>query len=203
MFEPGMVVEVGRSCLTHAVRGLRACMASAGRRWRPALGPLLRDERGNALIEFALVAPPFLLLLVGTLEVSVMFFTSAVIEGATKETARQIRTGQIQGTADPLDAFQTELCDSMLGIIDCTRVVFNVQTFDSFSGVSMPVELDEDGEIVNTGFSPGGSGAVTVVRAMYRWDFLAPLVDKVMPAGLGGHLLVSTVAFQNEPYDVN
>lgn len=166
-------------------------------------GGMLRDERGSAVIEFALVVSPFLLLLVGTLEISVMFFASAVIEGATKEAARQIRTGQIQGEADPLAAFQTELCDSLYNVIDCTDVVFNVQTFANFGAVSMAVEVDEDGEIINTGFAPGGSSAVTVVRAIYRWDFITPLIGNVIPAGLGGHLIVSTVAFQNEPYNVN
>jgi len=203
MFELAMVVQVGLACLTRVACSLRACTSSVWARLRPTFGPLLRDERGNALLEFAFVAPPFLLLLVGTLEVSVMFFTSAVIEGATKEAARQIRTGNIQASADPLAAFQAELCDSLFGVIDCTKVTFNVQTFSSFSTVSMPIELDEDGEIVNTGFSPGGSSAVTVVRAMYRWQFMTPLIDKVMPSGLGGHLLISTVAFQNEPYNVN
>src|SRR3546814_1488334 len=66
-----------------------------------------------ALIEFALVGPPFLLLLAGILEISVMFFASSVIEGATKEAARQIRTGQIQGAADPMTTFRNELCDGL------------------------------------------------------------------------------------------
>ena len=139
----------------------------------------------------------------GILEISAMFFTSSVIEGATKEVARQIRTGQIQESGDPLTAFQNQLCDSLLNVIDCAQVTFHVQTFASFGAVSMPLEVDEDGNIVNTTFVPGGSSAVTVVRAMYRWEFATPLIDSVIPAGLGGHLIVSTVAFQNEPYDVN
>jgi Flp pilus assembly protein TadG len=155
------------------------------------------------LVEFALVGPLFFLLLAGILEISVMYFTSSVIEGATKESARQIRTGQIQGSADPLVAFQNELCGALYNVIDCTEVLFHVQTFSSFGAVSMPLEVDEDGEIINTTFVPGSSGAVTVVRAMYRWKFLTPLIAEVIPAGLGGHLIVSTVAFQNEPYDVN
>lgn len=203
MFELVMVAQVGWARLTRAACALRARLSSAAALLRPGVGRLLRDEQGNALIEFAFVAPPFFLLLVGTLEVSVMFFTGTVIEGATKEAARQIRTGQIQGTADPLVAFQDLLCDSLFGIIDCTKVTFNVQTFSNFSAVSMPIEIDEDGEIVNTGFAPGGSSAVTVVRSIYRWEFMTPLIDQVMPAGLGGHLLISTVAFQNEPYNVN
>lgn len=203
MFELVMVVRAGWACLTRAAWALRDRLSSMGASLRPGVGRLLRDEEGNALIEFAFVAPPFFLLLVGTLEVSVMFFTGTVIEGATKEAARQIRTGQIQGTADPLVAFQDLLCDSLFGIIDCTKVSFNVQTFSNFSAVSMPIEIDEDGEIVNTGFAPGGSSAVTVVRSIYRWEFMTPLIDQVMPASLGGHLLISTVAFQNEPYNVN
>jgi Flp pilus assembly protein TadG len=202
MLSNGVAGGVGKACLKGAARGLRACLKPAKAIGRSTFGPLLRDERGSALIEFALVGPPFILLMIGILEISMMFFTSSVIEGATKEAARQIRTGQIQGSADPLAAFQTELCGALLGVIDCQKVVFNVQTFSSFSTVSMPVELDEDGEIVNVGFTPGSSGAVTVVRSMYRWQFITPLISNAIPAGLGGHMLVSTVAFQNEPYNV-
>lgn len=192
---------VGRACLTLGLRVTRACLASGWRLLRPAFGPVLRDERGAAMIEFALVAPPFVLLLVGTLEVSLMFFTDAVIEGAAKEAARQIRTGNVQNSADPETAFRTKLCDELFGVIDCSKVVFNVQTFANFGAVSMPVEIDEDGKVVNTGFVPGGASAVTVVRAMYRWQFFTPLIDQAMPTGFGGHMLVSTVAFQNEPYN--
>ena len=203
MFVNRLVQRVGRVCLTRAVRGLRAGMASArDLRW-PAFGSVLRDERGSALIEFALVGPPFLLLLIGTMEISLMFFTDAVIEGATKEAARQIRTGHIQESADPVVAFRAKLCDSLFNVIDCSKVAFNVQTFSNFGAVSMPLEVDEDGEPVGTGFLPGGSSAVTVVRTMYRWEFFTPLVAEMIPAGPGGHLLVSTVAFQNEPYNVN
>ncbi len=164
---------------------------------------LLRDERGSAVIEFAFVAPPFILLLTGLIEISVMFFTGSVIEGATKEAARAIRTGQIQSDADPVTAFRTKLCDSLYNIIDCTEVLFNVRTFSDFGSVSMPIEIDQDGEIINNGFTPGGSGAVTVVRAIYRWEFITPLIEEALPGGQAGNLIISTVAFQNEPYDVN
>jgi Flp pilus assembly protein TadG len=190
-----------------------ACLRRHACRWRPVVSGLrglarrlaepLRDRRGNAAIEFALVAPPFLLLIMGIIEISVMFFTSSVIEGATKEAARQIRTGNVQQSADPLASFRSELCDALFGIIDCNQVVFNVRTFSSFETVAMPLEVDEDGEIINTGFTPGDSSAVTVVRSMYRWHFMTPLIGELVPAGPAGHLIISTVAFQNEPYNVN
>src|SRR3546814_5745730 len=70
-----------------------------------------------------------------------MFFASSVIEGATKEAARQIRTGQLQGAADPMTTFRNELCDGLYNVIDCRKVLFHVQTFPSFETVSMPLEL--------------------------------------------------------------
>jgi Flp pilus assembly protein TadG len=203
MSTTGIFERLGGVRLTRTACSLRSCTSSVWARFRSPLRPFVRDERGSALMEFALVAPPFFLLLIGTLEVALMYFAGAVMEGATKEAARQIRTGQVQMSADPLATFQGELCGSLAGLIDCSKIVFNVQTFSSFSAASMPIELDEDGEIINTSFSPGGSSAVTIVRAMYRWNFMTPLIDKAMPAGLGGHLLVSTVAFQTEPYNVN
>ncbi len=203
MLIDAIVHRAGSTCLQCAVRRLRSMLTLPSAARRLALGPLLRDSRGSAAVEFALVAPPFILLMVGTLEISIMFFTGSVIEGATKEVARQIRTGQIQESADPLAAFQSEVCDALINVIECTDVVFNVKTFSSFSVVSMPIEMDEDGNIINTTFTPGGSGAVTVVRTVYRWDFVTPMIGHVIPAGLGGHTLVSTVAFQNEPYNVD
>ena len=193
----------GRVCLTRAAQSLRGCSAPLRGLLYRAFAPVLRDERGTALIEFALVVVPFLLLLIGTMELSLMFFTDAVIEGATKEAARQIRTGHVQESEDPVVAFQAKLCDSLFNIIDCSKVAFNVQTFSNFGAVSMPLELDDDGEPVGIGFLPGGSGAVTVVRTMYHWKFFTPLIAELIPAGPGGPLLVSTVAFQNEPYNVN
>jgi Flp pilus assembly protein TadG len=207
MFTRAAVDRVGGACLRRAACSLRLVRGQLARglarRRASCLAAALRDRSGAAAIEFALVAPLFLLLLVGILEISIMFFTSSVIEGATKEAARQIRTGQIQGSGNPLTTFRNELCGALYNIIDCNEVLFHVQTFSSFQTVSMPLELDEDGEIVNTTFVPGGSGAVTVVRAMYRWEFMTPFIAEVIPAGFGGHLIVSTVAFQNEPYSVN
>lgn len=203
MFKFREIQQAGRTRLARAPWGLRDAKPPRWLRRRAGKRSLLRDEGGGALVEFAFVAMPFLLLLVGTMEISVMFFTSTVMEGATKEAARQIRTGNIQTSGDPVGTFQAQLCGSLYNVIDCSQVIFNVQTFADFGSVSMPIEVDQDGEVVNTGFVPGGSGAVTVVRTIYRWEFITPLISEVIPSGFGGHLLVSTAAFQNEPYNVN
>jgi len=51
-------------------------------------GKFARDRRGIAAIEFALLAPAFLMLLVGTMTMSMLFFTATGLHFATEAAAR-------------------------------------------------------------------------------------------------------------------
>ncbi len=164
---------------------------------------LWTSSGGGMLIEFAFVAPFVILLLTATAEVAVTLFVDATISGAAESAARDIRTGRVQENDDPLDAFRTKLCDSLFGIVDCSEVVFDVRTFDDFGSVEMVLQTDEDGNMTGGQFAPGDSGQITVVRISYRWQFLTPLVGHALSSdGTNGVLLLSTMAFQNEPYEL-
>ena len=62
-----------------------------GRRPRAAAA-FSKDVRGSVLIEFALVSIPFFMLLFGVLEVGIIFFGNSMLEKATSDAARLIRT---------------------------------------------------------------------------------------------------------------
>ena len=49
---------------------------------------LAADQRGVAAIEFALLAPAFLMLLVGTMTMSILFFTTTSLHFAVEAAAR-------------------------------------------------------------------------------------------------------------------
>ena len=51
-------------------------------------------NKGSAAIEFAMVAPIFFILLMGTIEAGVIFFGQSVLQNAVNDTARLVRTGQ-------------------------------------------------------------------------------------------------------------
>lgn len=160
----------------------------------------LRDCRGGSAVEFAMVAPAFFLLLMGTIETSTMFFVSTVMEGAAVDAARQVRTGQVQNAGDPLVTFQNELCAQVFNIVDCSNIIFDVRSFPDFTSTT-PLQFDADGNPINTGFAPGGASTVTVVRVTYRWDFFTPMIGIPMSDnGTNSRLLLATNVFQNEPY---
>jgi Flp pilus assembly protein TadG len=138
------------------------------RRWR-------RDERGMAAVEFAIIAVPFLLLLVGLVSVSLYFFTSFTMESAVLNAARAIRTGQLQQgqgvysglttLADKRDAFKNIMCSKAPTFLDCTnRAVVLVQSSGTFGGIVEP-NCANNGTMVNQ----SAAASIQVRRARWCW----------------------------------
>ena len=72
---------------------------TAGKRRRNLLGVFIKDRKGATAVEFALVATPFLALVVALIQTFLVFFAQSILENTVRQAARQILTGQTQ-TAD-------------------------------------------------------------------------------------------------------
>lgn len=170
---------------------------------RRILRRFFRHDSGATAVEFALIAPVLVFLFMAILEVSVMFFAMANIDGAAIEAARRIRTGQNQSSADPASDFSASLCGYLSSIISCGGLFHDARTVSTFASVSLDTEIDPvTGEPVTYGFSGGGAGDIVVVRVMYYWDFVTPFIGTYLgDTGSDRRLLTSTVVFQNEPYE--
>lgn len=163
-----------------------------------------KSERGVTAVEFALLAPLLFYIFMAIFELSLLFFVSVNIDGAAIDAARRIRTGQTQNTADPLTDFTSTLCSKLTTMIDCADIDYDVRTAANFSSVSLDVEYDPDtGEIITYGFDAGGASDIVVVRVMYNWTINTPAIGTLFETfeGTNTRLLVSTVAFQSEPYE--
>lgn len=69
-------------------------------------GELCADESGVTVVEFALVAPTFLLLLMGTLDIGQMVYAQSVLDGAVQAAARDASLEG--GDTDAADALVLE-----------------------------------------------------------------------------------------------
>ena len=101
----------------------------------------LADNRdGTTAVELAFVGPPFLLLLGAIFELGLTLTTQSLLDGAARDAARLIRTGQVQTQGSPIGTFQTLLCSkmsSLMSVSECdSKVIFEVQVFTSFGSVS-------------------------------------------------------------------
>jgi len=164
------------------------------------------SRKGSAAIEFAFVAPIFFALLMGIFEGAIMFFSQEVMQNAVTRVGRTLRTGQAacltmsggKCVAMTADDFRTQVCASAgLLLPGCTGslIVNSVRFTGGFgSGAQTPVAG------AGAGFT-GGACDVMVVRTTYPWKVVTPGATWfLVNAGTDKHLIVTTLAFRNEPY---
>jgi Flp pilus assembly protein TadG len=168
---------------------------------RHGLSRLAHSKAGLTAIEVALVMPVFILLTFGIVETAMLFFIATTLEAQTGAAGRQIRTGNVQASGNPINAFKDIMCNGLGGVIDCDRVIFDVRSYSSFGGVSYPSFLNPDGTANNPQFTPGAPGDIVIVRVVYQWDILTPFLGQFFGDN-GGQTkqLSSAAAFRNEPY---
>lgn len=162
---------------------------------------ILKDCKGTAAIEFAVIAMPLFIMIVGMIETGLLAFTSAVTEAATREAARQVRTGNVQTAADASAAFRTEFCNNLPAGFACGTFYFDVRTFPEFASISLPpVSLDASGVPQGLQFAPGGANAVVSVRVIHPYHFLTPLLGELMGGASATVPLISTAVMRTEPF---
>ena len=169
-----------------------------------------RDAReGATAVEFAIVAIPFLALLLGIIELALVFSASVALDNAVMAASRRIRTGELiaptGSTAQEASriAFRNEICANM-GFMqtDCqTNLYVDVRTSSDFSSIALADPAA--GGAWNPGtltFNTGGASTIVLVRAYYRWTLFAPLMNQALVRLPGQTLLTSVTTFRTEPY---
>jgi Flp pilus assembly protein TadG len=165
---------------------------------------LLRREDGAAAVEFGLVAAPFLALLFAIIETALVFFAGQVLETAAADSARLIMTGQAQMAGYDEAKFKEAVCSKISGLFDCVGGIYvDVKNYGSFASIDTSSPIDQNGNLKSEsfGYQPGGPGDIVVVRLMYEWPVWVSLLGLNLSDMSGGkRLIMSTLAFRNEPY---
>ena len=165
---------------------------------------LLREQSGAAAVEFAMVAAPFLAMVFAIMESALVFFAGQVLETAASSSARLVMTGQAQTQGLDQARFKQAVCDRISGLFDCAGGLYvDVKNYPSFAAVDVSKPIDASGNVQtgNFGYAPGGPGDIVVVRLMYQWPVYVSLLGLNLSDTTGSkRLLMSTVAFRNEPY---
>lgn len=164
---------------------------------------MVRQQDGAAAVEFALVAAPFLAMVFAIIETAVVFFAGQALETAAADSSRLIMTGQAQNAGYDQAKFKEAVCGKIFGLFNCSGgLSIDVKNYPTFASIpsAKPVtsgNLDSG----SFGYAPGTPGDIVVVRLMYQWPVYVSLLGLNLSDLSGGkRLLMSTVAFRNEPY---
>lgn len=158
-----------------------------------------------AAVEFAMVAFPFFLMIFSILELGVAFVLDSVLETATTDTGRLVRTGQADAEGFDKVRFKTEFCSRMSVFEgDCAnRATVDVRVIPQFAvtGLEDPFAngaVDPE----KTTYDGGDPGDLVLVRVWYEHPLATPFLNQaVSRAGTGKVLLSAATAFRNEPWN--
>ena len=163
---------------------------------------LRRATDGSTAVEFGMVVLPFCLMMFSILELGLVFVTDSVLENATIETGRLVRTGQASAQGMTAAQFKNSLCGRMSVFSgDCAaRATVDVRVIPQFN--MTPPDPMASGTFNAAGltYSNGQPGDLVLVRVWYR----QPLLTTFMSQGLsrlndGTIRMTATTAFRNEP----
>ncbi len=143
------------------------------------------DQRGVSVLQFAIIAPAFIAVMIAVIEIAFVYLAQGGLETAAEAASRQLMTGQAQEGGMTAAQFKTAVCASLPPYLGMPTL-----TYDSSGNV-------------NNGFSytPGTQGAIVVVRLMYLWPTITgPLGFNISNQTGNKRLLIATSVLKSEYY---
>lgn len=180
---------------------------------------LRRNEEGVTAIEFALIAPTLMLLMMGIIEISLIQYAEHVMEGAMTNASRLGKTGYVDVGLTQEEMIVQSLHNRLGGLVDANNVVLTSKSYSQFDQIGDPepfMDVDGDGQrdpgesytdvngngLYDTDMGSVGYGTaseVVVYTATYSWPIFTPMMEYFL--GNNGSIPLSARAVvQNEPY---
>jgi Flp pilus assembly protein TadG len=160
-------------------------------------------QQGATAVEFALIAPAFIGMLMAIFETTLFLFAQANLQSAATQAGRLFMTGQAQNGSMTQAQFQQAVCPMVQALFNCANLVINVQSASSFSGASTsaPQMYNSQGQLSTGSYSPGNPGDVMVVQIAYPWFVVSgPLGFVLSNLPNGTAEVMGVTAFRVEPY---
>jgi Flp pilus assembly protein TadG len=166
---------------------------------------LAGDEAGSPAVEFALVSPIFIGVVLATLQAASIFLVKALFESGAEQAARVVLTNQTSSLT--ASQFQTEICNQLTALFNCGQITVELEPMPAgTTNVSalLPT-FDSKGNLVGTptvdvGANAGAAGTDMLLVVMYPWPvYGGPLGLNFSNMGNGTMLMTSTQVFRIEP----
>ena len=109
------------------------------------LRPLIRDEHGVTIVEFALIAPVLLLMLMGLLDLAYNMYTTEMLQGAIQKAARD---STIEGSGNKEAQLDMIVTQAVQAVAPGAALTFDRRSYSSFTDAGRPedyTDVDNDG----------------------------------------------------------
>ena len=149
----------------------------------------LKTNKGQTLVEFALVITVFLSVLLALLDIGIMMYVNLTLQNAVREGARYSVTGQtINSTTSRRASMEQVIKNHSNGLYDRNPHVLTTQKVTPGSSTFANV----------TGANTGAPGDIIIVNLNYTWPLLTPLLKPFFRNGQYKFDVRATMT--NEPF---
>lgn len=108
--------------------------------WRKHLATLRKDERGISAVEFAMVAPVFLALVMGAVQFSIDIYMKSILTGAVQQAGRD---SGLEGANTSQTAIDEKVRKQITAILPTATVEFTRKNYQSFTDVGKKEEFED------------------------------------------------------------
>ncbi len=177
-----------------------------GRLLRRNAGRFRDARQGATVVEFALIAPAFIGLLIAIFETTLFLFAQANLQSASMEAGRLFMTGQAQNSSMTQSQFISAVCPMLGPMFNCNNLIVVAQNYSSFAAAntSAPQLYNAQGQANSQSsfaFSPGNPGDVMIVQLVYPWPVVGgPLGFTLANLPNNAAEMMGVTAFRVEPY---
>lgn len=124
---------------------------------------LIKHERGQSLVEFALVLPVLLVVILGIFEFGRLWMTLNVLTGAAREAVR------VAAVTDPDATLVKNAADDILNAANLTGASLALAGPNAANEVIVTIQYDYT--VITLSLVPGLSGTFQLTRnAIMRWE---------------------------------
>lgn len=178
---------------------------------------MLNNTRGTAAIEFAVIAPVLVMLLFGTLEMSIATMVTNVMESATANSSRLGKTGYSASGQSRTQTIINAITARAGALINPSLLTITAKSYKQFDQIGKPepwTDTNHDGiaqvgeytDVNGNGqwdadmgvAGYGNANDVVVYTISYPWRITTPIIAKFFPSGI--YTITTSAVVKNEPY---
>ena len=148
----------------------------------------LLSKKGQTMMEFALIAPLFFLLIFAVMDFGRMFFVQVNLQQAVQEAARFASTGN-------------HLTDPSAPANNLSRVASIVQMAQQSAWAGASVTNVQVSSLQGGAGSAGGPGDTVTVSLTTTLPLMTPVMANFFPNG--AYTFTSSATFKNEPFQAS
>ncbi len=150
----------------------------------------LRARDGITTIEFAVIVPTMLMLMMGVIEFAMIMFVNVAMEAATTTTARLGSTGYTAAGSSQSQQIIANIMSQTAGLLNPSQITITAYSYTDLNQIPATAPTTPSQDF-------GTAEKIVVYTVSYPWPVTTPIIKAIV----GNTYTIKTrTVVQNEPY---